>query len=83
MFTILMKNNNHSDLLSESEEVLLFRALITYPPTSGVGRGGVITIYYLFPGYYKGKLKILGKSLFSRGVSKLFCQFFTPSFSEG
>ena len=45
-------------------------------------RGG-ITIYYLFLGYYKGELKILRKNLFSRGVSKLFCQFFTPSFSEG
>ena len=43
----------------------------------------VITIYYLFLGYYKGELKILRKNLFSRGVSKLFCQFFTPSFSEG
>ena len=42
-----------------------------------------ITIYYLFLGYYKGELKILRKNLFSRGVSKLFCQFFTPSFSEG
>ena len=36
-----MKNNNHSYLLSESEELLLLRASITHPPTRNMRRGGL------------------------------------------
>ena len=37
----------------------------------------LITIYYLFLGYYKGELEILGKSTFSRGFES-FLSIFQP-----